>query len=152
MPARLLATAIYLVASFGASIGLQAESVPSDWFFRAWQTEDGLPGNSISGVAQSPDGYLWVGTNGGPMRFNGTEFQPLLLNNLPGLPELPSRQVRAMFLDRRGSLWLSTERGPVIRVGEDTYQAFTHDDGILRRSVKFAGWRAAEISTMRNPC
>lgn len=91
-----------LAMSMAVAAGFKAEGAPADWFFRAWQTEDGLPGNSISGVAQSPDGYLWVGTNGGPMRFNGAEFQGVPLRDLPGLSELPSRQVRAMFLDRLG--------------------------------------------------
>ena len=136
MPFRFLVAAWSLAASLVGFGTLTAqEAPPSDWFYRAWQTEDGLPGNSISGVAQSPDGYLWVGTNGGPMRFNGTEFQTLPLRDLPGLSEIPSRQVRAMFLDRRGDLWLSTERGPVIRLGDDAYQTFTNEDGILKRTV-----------------
>ena len=98
-----------------------------DWFFRAWQTEDGLPDNSISGIAQSPDGYLWLGTNGGAIRFNGNQFSNLPLRDRL---ELPSRQVHAMFLDREGNLWLGMERGPVIRVQETSFQAFTHADGI----------------------
>lgn len=106
--------------------GLRAEGTPSDWFYRAWQTEEGLPDNSISGLAQSPDGYLWIGTNGGPMRFNGRQFSPLPLRNIP---ELPSRQVRSMLMDRIGRLWLGLERGPLIRINEDSFRIFNEDDG-----------------------
>ncbi|MBK1825457.1 sensor histidine kinase [Haloferula rosea] len=114
-----------------------AETGGSDWFYRAWQTEDGLPDNTVSGLAQTPDGYLWVGTNGGAMRFNGREFSPIPLHNVP---RLPSRQIRSMIVDRKGSLWLALERGPVIRIGESSFRAFDRDDhgfeGVARFMVE----------------
>ncbi|MDA7887994.1 ATP-binding protein [Akkermansiaceae bacterium] len=109
---------------------LNAGEEQSDWFYRAWQTEDGLPDNSVSGVAQSPDGYLWVGTNGGAIRFNGKSFSTLPLRKLPNLP---SQQVREMFMDRRGQLWLGMERGPVIRVGEDSFHPFHLSGSLFRK-------------------
>jgi ligand-binding sensor domain-containing protein len=120
--------AILTLANGGLCLEAQTES--RDWFFRAWQTEDGLPENSVSGIVQSPDGFLWVGTNGGASRFNGREFDPLAIHNIP---DLPSRQVRSMFLDRSGRLWLAMERGPVIRIEEDSFHEFSADDGALGR-------------------
>ena len=126
MRIRLL-TVFSILSLCGGVVGLRAESVTSDWFYRAWQTEDGLPDNTISGIAQSADGYLWVGTKGGVMRFNGTHFKPLPLRNIP---DLPSRAVRVMFLDRAGNAWIGLQRGPLIRIGGDSYDAFDEDDGI----------------------
>src|SRR5438045_1881877 len=57
-----------------------------DWFARVWQTDEGLPDNYISGVAQTSDGFLWVGTSGGLLRFDGTrfkEFSPVNLGHVP---------------------------------------------------------------------
>lgn len=108
----------------------KANAESPEWFFRAWQTEEGLPENSVSGIIQSPDGFLWVGTNGGASRFNGTGFEPL---DLRGIPGLPSRQVHSMFLDRSARLWLAMERGPVIRIGKDSFRVFTPEDGIFNR-------------------
>ena len=41
---------------------------------RTWQTEDGLPHNVVQAIAQTPDGYLWVGTPSGLARFDGVHF------------------------------------------------------------------------------
>lgn len=90
--------------------GAVPEESPS-WLYRAWQTDDGLPDNCVTGVAQAADGYLWVGTRGGLLRFNGVDFKAMPLLSLPGVP---NRVVHSMFQDRRGRMWLGIERGPVV--------------------------------------
>jgi len=136
---RLIAfLSVLLLASGGFE--LAAEDTSADWFYRAWQTEQGLPDNSIAAVTQSPDGYLWLGTNGGAIRFNGRRFHLLPLRDIP---ELPSRQVHAMHLDQSGNLWLGIERGPLIRVGENSYQAFHHGGDLFKE-------RTLDITDDRN--
>ena len=44
---------------------------------RTWQTDEGLPHNSVHAVAQTADGYLWVGTREGLARFDGARFVPV---------------------------------------------------------------------------
>lgn len=102
----------------------------SKWFYRVWQTEDGLPDNSVSAIAQSPEGYLWIGTNGGVIRFNGDKFSPLPLRDIP---DLPSRQVHAMALDSSGQVWMGMERGPIIRIGENSFRTFNESDGVYNK-------------------
>ena len=47
----------------------------ADYLIQPWNSEDGLPQNSVNCLAQTPDGYLWVGTrSGGLARFDGTRF------------------------------------------------------------------------------
>jgi ligand-binding sensor domain-containing protein len=41
---------------------------------KSWRTIDGLPQNSVTALAQTPDGYLWVGTQGGLARFDGVRL------------------------------------------------------------------------------
>ena len=79
------------------------------WATRSWQSADGLPDNGVVGVAQTPDGYLWVATSGGLMRFDGVKFQEFPLSNIEGVP---NRVVRAMACDRRGWLWLGMTAVP----------------------------------------
>src|ERR1051326_1367638 len=43
----------------------------SEYVLRTWQTDDGLPQNTVTGIAQTPDGYLWLATQGGLARFDG---------------------------------------------------------------------------------
>lgn len=100
---------------------------PPAWFYRAWQTDEGLPDNRVTGVAQSTDGYLWVATRGGLLRFNGDDFtaMPFL-----GLPDVPNRVVRSMLLDRKGRMWLVTERGPVVCLAANSALTFGVAEGL----------------------
>jgi len=45
-----------------------------EYSHRIWRIEDGLPQNKIQAIAQTPDGYLWVGTSEGLARFDGVRF------------------------------------------------------------------------------
>jgi len=45
-----------------------------DWFARPWRSDEGLPDNNVTGIAQTTDGFLWVGTAGGLVRFDGDRF------------------------------------------------------------------------------
>ena len=120
--------AMMLAAVLSASLGrgvAMAES--SRWLYQAWQTDEGLPDTSVTGVAQTQDGYLWVATLGGLMRFNGAEFKVIPVLNLPGVP---NRVVRAMFRDREDRLWLGMERGPVICLGPDAARTFSTQEGL----------------------
>ncbi|MDB4273264.1 hypothetical protein N9873_03435, partial [Akkermansiaceae bacterium] len=123
---------LVIVFSALATFFLHAENEQSKWFYRAWQTEDGLPDNSVSTISQSPDGYLWIGTNGGVIRFNGSEFHPLPLRENANLP---SQQVHTMLVDRAGRLWLGMERGPLVRIKKDSSHLFNASNGLPDKRV-----------------
>jgi ligand-binding sensor domain-containing protein len=133
----LLASAIrfvLLVIALPASqlAHLLAAAPISPWLYRAYQTEDGLPDISITGVTQTEDGYLWVATKGGLLCFNGEKFAAVPQANLPALP---SRTVRAMFRDRHDQLWLGMERGPIFCFKPDGLASFSAEDGLSRQRV-----------------
>src|SRR6266446_2779061 len=106
--------------------GEDTNSSANLWLPRAWQTDEGLPDNNVTGVAQTRDGHLWVATLGGLMRFDGERFEGFSTTHLP---KVPNRVVLAMYLDRRGQLWLVMERGVVSRVGETDARVFDATDG-----------------------
>ena len=99
----------------------------SGWLEQAWQTDEGLPDNGVTGVAQTPDGYLCVAALGGLVRFNGVKFEEFSPLNLG---DIPNRVVRAMFLDHAKRLWLAMDRGPVVCVSSNVSQMFTAQDGL----------------------
>ena len=102
-------------------------AVPDDfshWSFRAWQTDEGLPDNSVTGVAQTSDGYLWVATYAGLLRFNGAAFEAA------PLPSLFKKPIRSLLLDRRGRFWLGMDRGSVICVESNVAIPFTSEQGL----------------------
>ena len=116
---RSLANCVWVFLLFVA-LAAQAADTGTVWLARTW---DGLPDDGVVGVAQTPDGYLWVATAGGLMRFDGVRFQEFPLANIEGVP---NRVVRAMLCDRRGCLWLGMDRGPIVCISPTSAQVFTN--------------------------
>ena len=81
------------------------------YFARTWLAEDGLPDNRVVGLAQTADGYLWVATQGGVVRFDGVRFQRV---KVASSPDLIAGTLRAMMLDRAGRIWLAKEEGGTV--------------------------------------
>ncbi len=73
-----------------------------------WQVEDGLPHDSVQSIAQTRDGYLWLGTEAGVARFDGVQFTVFDDRNTPSLP---GRFISALFAAADGSLWIGTQKG-----------------------------------------
>jgi signal transduction histidine kinase/ligand-binding sensor domain-containing protein/DNA-binding response OmpR family regulator len=73
-----------------------------------WTTEDGLPSHTINDAVQTPDGYLWLATTGGLVRFDGLRFEAF-----PGDPPagLPSNRITGLAVGRGDTLWIATEDG-----------------------------------------
>ena len=91
-----------------------------------WQTENGLPQNTVHKILQSWDGFLWLGTDGGLVRFDGQRFATYTTQNTPGLK---SNNIQDLVEDNSGNLWLSTPDG-VARWKKGVVRAFTTEDGL----------------------
>lgn len=78
------------------------------WRIRSWKAEDGLPQNSVTSIIQTHDGYLWLGTFDGLVRFDGVKFKVLRPENAPGLP---SNRILTLLQDHAGALLVGTEEG-----------------------------------------
>ena len=77
---------------------------------RTWARETGLPVNSIRAIAQSKDGYLWLGTQKGLVRFDGIEFETFSLpNDLEFRPGVVSKLAGC----GGGGLWFGVENGAI---------------------------------------
>ena len=105
-----LCVALYAIAAFFSLSGFAAQSQLSDYFKEVWTTRDGLPHNTINAIAQSEDGYLWVGTWEGAARFNGRSFTVFGRGEPSGLPDVGIRiihkthQKSLIFAGARGGL------------------------------------------------
>jgi ligand-binding sensor domain-containing protein len=73
-----------------------------------WTTDNGLPQNSVTGLTQTPDGYIWFTTNDGLVRFDGVQFK---IFNKSNTPEITTNRMAGAFADRSGRLWMQTEHG-----------------------------------------
>jgi signal transduction histidine kinase/ligand-binding sensor domain-containing protein len=80
----------------------------SQYAHTAWKVRDGFSRGSIDAIAQTPDGYLWLGTELGLLRFDG-------LRAVPWQPrageKLPSDDIRSLLVARDGTLWIGTLKG-----------------------------------------
>ena len=83
-----------------------------------WRLDDLLPGCTTTDIAQTPDGYLWVGSFDGVLRFDGKHF---VLFKPEGKKELPSPWVLRLFVEHSGTLWLGTAVGPV-RISQGVWE------------------------------
>ncbi len=87
--------------------------------FRSWDTEAGLPQNTVNAIKQTHDGYLWLGTRDGLARFDGVRF------TVYGLQEgLQSVEVQALHEDKKGILWIGTGGGGLNRLVAGHIEAF----------------------------
>jgi len=103
------------------------------WSFRAWQSDEGLPDNMVEGVAQSPDGFLWVATRRGLARFDGVRFQLFASANAAGVT---TSEMQKLLLDRKGRLWVAKDRGVVLCINAGYTTALTPNDGLLPQPVR----------------
>ncbi len=93
---------------------------------RLWRAQDGLPDQTVQAIAQTHDGYLWIGTKGGLLRFDGANFVIYDHTNTPGLTE---GSVNCLFVSRDGSLWIGTEGGGLVRYRDTTFRTYPASDG-----------------------
>lgn len=73
-----------------------------------WTTENGLPQNSINGIVQTRDGYIWFGTNDGLVRFDGVRFKVFNKANSEGIS---NNRISGVMEDRSGRLWVGADDG-----------------------------------------
>jgi len=79
-----------------------------DYTHDVWTTRDGLPHNTINDMTQSGEGYLWLATWEGLVRYNGNEFR---LYDRRSQPALRDSAIAALYAGRNGGLWFADSRG-----------------------------------------
>ena len=128
---RLRLGRIYLLLVFLAELGGSVLAAVSDsnWSLRSWQVDNGLPDNTVTGVAQTSEGYMWVATHGGLVRFDGVRFTPW---PLPIASDPLNPLIRTMMLGLENRLWLAleTEGGLLIGLSDHATNIFNATSGV----------------------
>lgn len=97
-----------------------------------WTVENGLPVDSVMSIAQTPDGYLWAGTEAGLARFDGIKFTVFT----PGSHLGPSpSMVIDLLADRGGALWMATRDGGVVRYKDARFDWLKEPQGLKDNDV-----------------
>ncbi len=100
---------------------------PPTFVHEVWTVEDGLPVNSINGLLQSRDGYLWAATFDGLVRFDGVRFETYNTGTSEGLP---SNRIVELLEAQDGSLWMRTEQKHLVRFQGGEFTHFGADQGL----------------------
>ena len=98
--------------------------------FQSWQKEQGLPQSPVRALAQTHDGYLWVGSDDGLARFDGLRFVAF------GIQEgIKCGPVSTLFEDSRDALWIGSTDSGLSRWQNNQITTFTTRDGLPANSI-----------------
>ncbi|MGB7549255.1 MAG: two-component regulator propeller domain-containing protein [Terracidiphilus sp.] len=132
MTALLVLAASCLQAQAGAG-GTVSTSNEFNFTAHSWQSQNGLPGETVQAFSQTPDGYLWVGTTEGLVRFDGAHFRLFAHENTPALHE---NSVFCLLTGRDGRLWIGTDGGGLVEMHDGVFRAYTAADGLTDGFVR----------------
>jgi PAS domain S-box-containing protein len=124
--ALLLGLAAILVMPPAARALDPARSI-SQYAHQSWGSERGLPQNSVVAIAQTRDGFLWLGTEEGLARFDGTGFTIYDKRNTPALR---SNEITALLCASDGTLWIGTNGGGLVRFQAGRFSTYRPQNGL----------------------
>jgi PAS domain S-box-containing protein len=93
---------------------------PSQYVRGQWTTETGFPGGAVNGIAQTADGYLWIGTDRGLLRFDGFNFRPVSFTPIAAASNVPILQLLA---DAGGKLWIRPQGAYLVRQRDRKFES-----------------------------
>jgi len=108
-----------LVCCASVSQALDPNRILSQYMRERWGTEKGFTGGSVTALAQSTDGYLWIGTDKGLLRFDGLSFRSFPLATPLTFPIGP---VQALTSDTQGNLWILLQSTKILRYHEGKFE------------------------------
>src|SRR5271168_2117184 len=97
-----------LLACCVCAFGLDPSLDINQYAHTSWKVRDGFVKGFINAIAQTPDGYLWLGTEFGLVRFDGVHYLPW---QPPAGQELPSNNITRLLSARDGTFWIGTRTG-----------------------------------------
>ena len=116
----------------GTAFALDPQRDLSQFSHEVWLTENGLPQNTVHTIAQTRDGYVWIGTEEGLARFDGIRFT---LFDKQNTPQLKSNYIRTLLVDRAGALWIGTAEG-LVRMVDGKFTLFTTNEGLPSNTIQ----------------
>jgi ligand-binding sensor domain-containing protein/class 3 adenylate cyclase len=132
--AAILSAAAFIPAPAGAdSVGKPEASFLSDYVSRIWSTSDGLPGNTVTDIVQTSDGYIYMGSYEGLIRFDGIDFE---ISNRNTNSKLGFIAARTVFQDSGNRLWVGSNDEGVFCIEKKNVTAFSTQDGLPNDSIR----------------
>lgn len=121
----------WLLSGLHTAKALDAGKQLGQYRSQTWQIDSGLPQNTVHAVLQTRDGFVWLATEGGLVRFDGFDFRVFDTSNTP---QFQSNFVDGLMQDSSGALWISTSDG-LLRLAGGKFKSFSSVDGLPSNSV-----------------
>jgi PAS domain S-box-containing protein len=93
---------------------------PSQYVREQWTTETGFPGGAVNGIVQTADGYLWIGTDRGLLRFDGFNFRPVSFTSIATGSNVSILQ---LLTDAGGKLWIRPQGADLVRQKDGKFES-----------------------------
>jgi ligand-binding sensor domain-containing protein len=125
---------VLLLAFTTSALALDPHRSLDHYGHQAWRTDSGLPQNTVHSILQTRDGFVWLGTDGGLVRFDGIDFVTFDTENTP---QFKSDTVSDLIEDHAGKLWISTNAG-LVSYRDGAFTAYTAARGLPADTVWFS--------------
>jgi ligand-binding sensor domain-containing protein len=117
---KCLLAVLALAWSASTSQALDPNRILAQYMREHWGTEKGFRGGSVTALTQTVDGYLWIGTDNGLLRFDGLAFRDFSQATPAVVPVGP---VQALASDVQGNLWILLKSTKILRFHEGKFEA-----------------------------
>lgn len=111
--------------------GLEPTTPLASYSRQLWVMENGLPQNTVQALAQTRDGFIWLGTEVGLVRFDGFGFEVF---DKTSNPALPGNDIHCLFESRDGALWVGTSEG-LARWKNGVVKSYSVHDGLPANGI-----------------
>ena len=144
---RLLFAAIAVACISSCSYAIDGKRAVSQYLIDRWSSEQGMMGGPIYGITQTPDGYLWIGSEKGLLRFDGQTFRDIQPSNAS---IQPISHILTLVVDRTGVLWMRLRGSGVIRYHDGFFEEVPFNSrqeaGVTAMSLTFNGILLSTLS------
>jgi len=132
---------------------IDPDRLPSQYVREQWTTETRFPGGAVNGIAQTADGYLWIGADRGLIRFDGFNFRPVSLTSVAIASNVSILQV---LTDAGGKLWIRPQGADLVRQKDGKFESVRYGpvaitslakdnhDGVLVSDIEQGTFRFTE--------
>ena len=119
--------------AFGQETGrltLDPAKAVTQYGLTAWNSLDGLPQNTIGAIAQTPDGFIWLGTQEGLVQFDGLSGQGFRVFNRKNTPEMTVNTINQLAVHSDGALLVGTRGGGMMTFRDGRFSTLHEADGL----------------------
>ena len=130
---RLKFLSISVVLFLSLVVNLSAGDMWAGYVSQKWTSASGLPGNTVTDIIQGNDGYMYIGTYDGLVRFDGCEFKII---NHTTMENFNFSSARAIFQDSNGVMWIGSNDEGVARIEGKKLTTYTIANGLPNNSIR----------------